>query len=112
MRILICAVLAVAMLLVAPAAMAERDDGPGRSNVGLAIVDIVFVRWPCLVVSVASTAIYTVILPITYPIGVAGDLGTYMVTVPWRFTASRYYGNFKEYRDHRTVRGAMIADAR
>jgi hypothetical protein len=52
-------------------------------------------------------------LPITYPIGAATGptaLPTYMVTVPWRFTTSRYYGNFSKYRDHRTLRGAEIRD--
>jgi hypothetical protein len=112
MRTLICAVLAMAALLAAPAANAERDDGPAPAPVGLKIVDFVLVRPFCFVGSVVSTSVYAALLPITFPTGVAGDLGTYMVTVPWRFTASRYYGNFGVYRDHRTVQGAMIADAR
>ncbi len=74
-------------MLAAPAAMAERDDGPPRAPVGLQIVDIALVRPFSFVGSIASTSIYAALLPITFPIGVAGDLGTYMVTVPWRFTA-------------------------
>jgi len=81
MRILICAVLTMAMLLAAPAAMAEPADAP----VGMKILDFVLVR---------------------------PNLGTYMVAVPWRYTSSRHYGNFSEYRDNRTTRGALIADTR
>ena len=108
MRILICAVLTMAMLLAAPAAMAEPADAP----VGMKILDFVLVRPTSFVVSVVSTAVFIGTVPLTYPMGVGYDLGTYMVAIPWRYTSSRYYGNFSEYRDNRTVRGRLIADAR
>ena len=108
MRILICAVLTMTTLLAAPAAMAE----PAETPVGMKILDFVLVRPTSFVLSVASTAIFIGTVPLTYSMGVGYDLGTYMVAVPWRFTTSRYYGNFSEYRDDRTVRGRLIADAR
>jgi hypothetical protein len=106
MRTLLCAVLALFLLLAAPVAMAESDEAP----VGLKILDFVLVRPVSFVVSVASTGVFIGTLPLTFPIGVSYDLGTEMVTVPWRYTSSRCYGNFHEYRDHRSIRGAQIVD--
>jgi hypothetical protein len=112
-RILICTMLTIVTLLAAPAAMAERDDGPEPANGWLMALDFVFVRPPSFVLSLASMTIFTASLPITYPIGVASShLGTYMVTVPWRFTSARYFGDFANYRDHRTIRGVLIPDER
>ena len=114
MRILICTLLTAVTLLAAPAAMAERDDGPKPGSFApgwLMAIDFVFVRPSSLAASFTSTAIFIGLLPITYPIGaVTGprNLTTYMVTVPWRFTTSRYYGDFAKYRDHRTATGREI----
>ncbi len=108
MRILICAVLTMSMLLAAPAAMAEQGDAP----VGMKILDFVLVRPTSFVISIVSTAVFIGTVPLTFPMGVSYDLGNYMVIVPWRYTSSREYGNFSEYRDHRTIRGRLIADAR
>ena len=108
MRILVCAVLTMSMLLAAPAAMAESNDAP----VGMKILDFVLVRPVGYVVSLASTGVFIGTLPLTFPMGVSYDLGTYMVTVPWRYTSSREYGNFSDYRDDRTIRGNRVADAR
>jgi hypothetical protein len=110
-RILICTVLTVVSLLAAPAAMAERDDGPVSAPGWLKAIDFVLVRPPCLLFSFVSTGAFIGILPITYPIGAATgptSIGTYMVKFPWRFTTSRYYGNFSQYRDHRTLTGREI----
>jgi len=113
-RIFICTLLAAVSLLGAPAAMAERDDGPRSGSLApgwLMAIDLVFVRPPCFVLSLVSTATFIGTLPITYPIGAATgprSLGTYIVNAPWRFTTSRYYGNFAEYRDHRTITGREI----
>jgi len=115
-RILICTVLTAVTLLAAPAAMAERDDGPQPGSLApgwLMAIDLVLVRPPSFILSIASTAVYVASLPITYPIGAASgprSLGPYMVNVPWRFTAMRYYGDFGEYRDHRTITGRQIQD--
>jgi len=98
----------MATLLAAPAAMAEPADAP----VGMKILDLVLVRPTSFVISVVSTAVFIGTVPLTYPMGVSYDVGTYMVAVPWRFTSSRYYGNFSEYRDSRTMQGRLIADAR
>jgi hypothetical protein len=76
------------------------------------ILDFVLVRPTSFVMSIVSTAVFVGTVPLTYPMGVSYDLGTYMVTVPWRYTVARHYGNFSEYRDDRTVRGRLIADAR
>ena len=113
MRNLICTVLIAVMLLVAPAAMAERDDGPEPASGWLMAVDYVFVRPHGIWISFLSTGVFIALLPITYPIGAATgqrSLATYMVTVPWRFATSRYPGNFAEYRDHRTILGDEIID--
>jgi len=110
-RIFVCTLLTLATLLAAPAAMAERDDGPKAAPGWLMAIDFVFVRPPSFVASIISTSVFTAFLPITYPIGASSShLGTYMVTVPWRFTTSRYFGNFRDYRDHRTIRGVLIPD--
>ncbi len=108
MKILICAVLTLTLLFATPATSAEPDDAP----VALKILDFVFVRPTSFVVSLASTGVYLGTLPLTFPMGVSYDLGTYMVTVPWRYTSSRKYGNFTEYRDRRDIRGILIADHR
>ena len=116
MRILICTVMTVVTLLAAPAAMAERDDGPESGDLApgwLMAIDFVFVRPPSFLISIVSTSVFVATLPITYPIGAATgprSLETYIVNVPWRFTSSRYYGNFSEYRDHRTISGRLISD--
>ena len=114
MRILICTVLTAVTLLAAPAAMAERDDGPQPGSLApgwLMAIDLVLVRPPCFALSIVSTALHIGFLPITYPIGAATgprNLGTYLVNVPWRFTTSRYYGDFSKYRDNRTITGREI----
>ena len=125
MRIQICAVLTAATLLVAPTAMADdrRDtaaygaayasDGEytakfKKASVGMKIVDIVLVRWPSAVLSLASTVLYFGTYPLHLPTGTSNDLGVYMLHVPWRFTVARPYGNFSEYKDRRTVQGWPI----
>jgi len=115
-RILICTVLTAVTFLAAPAAMAERDDGPQPGSLApgwLMAIDFVLVRPLSGVLSSASTAVFIATVPITYFIGAATgprSLGTYIVTAPWRFTTSRYYGDFAEYRDHRTITGRLIID--
>ena len=115
MRILICTLLTAATLIAAPAAIAEGppdrapnvgyDRGP---NVALKILDLALVRPIGVVVSVVSTTLYTAITPLTYPMGVSHDLFSRMVEFPWRFTSTRYYGNFSEYRDHKSAFGHEI----
>jgi len=112
-RILICTVLTAVTLLAAPAAMAERDDGPEPASWWLMAIDLVLVRPPSIALSFLSTGVFVATLPITYPIGAAtgpSSLPTYMVAFPWRFATSRYYGNFYECRDHRNLLGAKISD--
>jgi hypothetical protein len=115
-RNLICTVLVAVTLLAAPAAMAERDDGPQPGDLApgwLMAIDFVFVRPLSFVLSIASTGVFIATSPITYPIGAAtGPRGLMPVLVmaPWRFTTSRYYGDFVEYRDHRTITGREIID--
>ncbi len=69
----------------------------------LKAVDIVLVRPTSMVVSVLSTGVYTVLLPITFPTGVAGEAIYPMVFAPWRFTSERYLGDFNKYRDGGTI---------
>jgi hypothetical protein len=98
----------MSMLLAAPAAMAEPADAP----VGMKILDFVLVRPLSVAISAASTAVFIGTVPLTYPMGVSYDLATYMIDIPWRYTSSRYYGNFSEYRDNRTIQGRLVADTR
>jgi hypothetical protein len=115
-RIFICTVLTAVTLLAAPAAMAERDDGPQPGSLApgwLMAIDLALVRPPCFFASIAATGLFIASLPITYPIGAATgprSIGTYIVNVPWRFTTSRYYGDFARYRDNRTITGREIRD--
>ena len=71
MRNLICTVLIAVTLLFAPAAMAERDDGPEPASGWMMAVDYVLVRPNALWVSALSTGVFIAILPITYPTGAA-----------------------------------------
>jgi len=107
MRALICAALTMATLLAAPAAMATPNDAP----VGLKILDVVVVRPTSFLVSLVSTGIFLGSLPLTYPTGVSYDLGNYMIAAPWRFTSSRYIGNFREYKDRRTTLGTLMPES-
>jgi hypothetical protein len=113
-RILICTLLTAVTFLAAPVAMAERDDGPQPGDLApgwLMAVDFVFVRPFTLVGAIASTALFIGTTPITYPIGAAtGPRGLMPVLVmaPWRFTTSRYYGDFRNFRDNRTLTGREI----
>lgn len=123
MRIQVCAVLTAATLLLAPAAMADdrRDSAaPGaacygeytakfkEASVGMKIVDIVLVRWPSNVLTLASTVLYLGTLPLHIGTGTSNDLAVSMVHVPWRFANMRPYGNFSEYKDRRTIEGWPI----
>jgi hypothetical protein len=113
-RNLICTVLVAVTLLAAPVAMAERDDTPQSHATGwLKAIDFVFVRPLSFALSIASTGVFIGTSPITYPIGAAtGPRGLMpvLVVAPWRFTTSRYYGEFAQYRDHRTITGREIID--
>ena len=105
MRIMICAVITVATLLIAPVAMADERAAQHNGSIGMQILDLALVRPVAIAVAAASTTLYVGTLPLTYPIGIAGDVAPYMVMAPWRFMSTRYFGNFSEYRDHRSIEG-------
>jgi len=100
-----------ALLLVTPnAAMAIAPDTHRGSNVGLKILDATLVRPLCLVGSIASTAVGLAGAMLTFPMGLADEVVTYTIIAPWRFTNTRYLGDFRYYEDGGTITGANIQD--
>ena len=87
MRLLMLS-LAFALCLGVPhAAKAE-------TNVPLAVVDIALVRPVGVVVSLASTAVYTGLAVPLYMMGIAEPAAYLMIEEPWKFTAGRDPGDF------------------
>lgn len=78
------------------------QNGP---SVGAKIADVALVRPVCMVGSTISTAAYLVISPFAYVMGLGEPAARVMVEGPWRFTSSRYIGEFNHYKDERPVTG-------
>jgi hypothetical protein len=78
------------------------QQGP---STGAKIADVALVRPVCVVGSTISTAAYLVISPLAYIMGLGEPAARAMVEAPWRFTASRYVGEFDHYRDERPITG-------
>lgn len=109
-RIGIAIALIGALLTVTPStAMAIEPERPS-TNVGLKILDAMLVRPICLVGSIASTAVGLAGAMLTFPMGMADEVVTYTIIAPWRFTNSRYLGDFRYYEDGGTITGANIQD--
>jgi len=47
---------------------------------------------------------------LTFPMGLADEVVTYTIIAPWRFTNTRYLGDFRYYEDGGTITGANIQD--
>jgi hypothetical protein len=77
----------------------------GAPSVGAKIADVALVRPVCLVGSTISTAAYLVISPLAYAMGLGEPAARAMVEGPWRFTGSRYVGEFDHYKDDRPITG-------
>jgi len=87
------------------------DDNPAEEpSVGLKVVDAVFVRPPCVAISMASTLAFCAIAVPAYIIGIADPLAMAMVDAPWRFTAERHLGEFNHYRDEKNALGKEWKD--
>jgi hypothetical protein len=92
------------LALAGPAAAlpGKAAPGPGQvltSNLGMKIVDVLLVRPPMVLVSLASNAFWLGTLPITFPTGVSDESLGLFVVAPWRFTVARYPGRFNSYED-------------
>ena len=70
------------------------SDPVYQPSVGLKIVDALFVRIPMIGASSISTAVFIVISPVVYCIGIGEPMARAMVEAPWRFTAARPLGDF------------------
>ncbi len=68
-----------------------------ETNVPLAIVDVALVRPVMMVVSIASTAVYTGLSVPFYMMGVSEGAARVMVERPWWFTGGRPVGDFTHY---------------
>jgi hypothetical protein len=77
----------------------------GGPSVGAKIADVALVRPVCMVGSTISTAVYLVISPFAYVMGLGEPAARTMVEGPWRFTGSRYIGEFNHYKDERPITG-------
>ena len=109
-RIGIAFVLAAALMVVMPtSAMAITPERPHRS-MGLKLLDVLLVRPICVPISIASTVVGSVLTLFTWPMGVADEVVSYTIVAPWRFTSSRYIGDFRYYEDGGTIMGANIQD--
>jgi hypothetical protein len=109
-RIGIALALVGALLIITPnAALAIAPERP-RTNFGLKLLDVALVRPLSLVGSIASTAVGLAGAMITFPMGLADEVVTYTVIAPWRFTNTRYIGDFRYYEDGGTITGANIQD--
>jgi hypothetical protein len=101
-RIGIALALTTTLLLVSPgmasAANWERED----PNVGLMIVDAVFVRPISAVAGIAATGFYVALAPITWTVGWVSDpcwgkgMWDDMVVGSWNFTVRRPLGDFSD----------------
>ena len=79
-----------------------KQEGP---SLGLKILDVALVRPFCVVGSTISTAAYLFISPLAWLMGLGEPSARAMVEAPWRFTASRYVGQFNHYTDEQPPTG-------
>ena len=88
------------MVMACPCAFANEKESQTTSDpvyqpsVGLKIVDALFVRIPMIGASSISTAVFIVISPVVYCIGIGEPMARAMVEAPWRFTTVRPLGDF------------------
>lgn len=68
-----------------------------ETNIPLAIVDVALVRPVMMVVSLASTGVYTGLSVPLYMMGISEGAAEVMVEKPWWFTAGRPVGDFANY---------------
>ncbi|MEN8184066.1 MAG: hypothetical protein ABFS46_16180 [Myxococcota bacterium] len=84
--------LMLSFLVGAPGAASAED-----ANLGLAILDAAIVRPVAVVVSLASTGLYTGLAVPFYLMGVGEPTARAMIETPWWFTAGRPVGRFGTY---------------
>lgn len=100
--------LALFSLVLAPLPAAAA--GPARTSVGMKVLDVALVRPLSAVGSVASTALFLGTLPVTFLTGISDPSAYLFVIAPWRFTSSRYVGEFEAYRDGGDIFGVGSSD--
>jgi hypothetical protein len=83
--------------LVFALSLGVPHDAKADTNVPLAVVDVALVRPVMMVVSLASTAVYTGLAVPFYMMGVSDGAARAMVETPWWFTAGRPAGEFGRY---------------
>ncbi len=72
----------------------QTTSEPYQPNVGLKIVDALFVRIPMIAASSVSTGVFVAISPVVTVMGIGEPMARAMVETPWRFTAARPLGDF------------------
>ena len=85
------------LTLFSPAASAQDQKASG--NLGLKVLDAIFVRPISAGVSCLSTALYIGTFPVTYLMGESERSEKVLVESPWRFTHARALGEINRYRD-------------
>jgi len=100
-------VVAALLLLTSPvlAKASSRSEAPFAQK----LLDVALVRPVTLVGSLTSTALCVGLSPLTWLLGPGVGVPSvdYLVVVPWRFTAGRYAGDFRNYIDGRTATGEL-----
>jgi len=109
-RIGIALALIGALLVVTPSTAMAHDSTRPNPNIGMKLLDVLLVRPLMVPVSIVCTAVGLPLTLITWPIGVAPEVLTYTIVAPWRFTSTRYVGDFRNYEDGRTITDAKIQD--
>jgi len=104
------ALIGALLLITSEPALAIAPETRRDRNVGLKILDAMLVRPLAFVGSIASTAVGLPAALITFPMGLADEVVTYTMVAPWRFTSTRYLGDFRYYEDGGTITGANIQD--
>jgi len=99
MRIVKVITIAVSIFILFSSSVLAQQIEQEQPTVGMKVLDLLAVRPLSIVVSAASTALYLVTVPITFPAGVSEPAARILVEAPWRYTGMRYLGDFKHYKD-------------
>jgi len=109
-RIGIALSLVCALLIVMPSTATAIEPQRPHRNFGMKVLDVLLVRPLCVPIAIASTVVGGAMTLVTWPMGVADEIVTYTIVAPWRFTSTRYIGDFRYYEDGGTITGANIQD--
>jgi hypothetical protein len=72
-------------------------------SAGMVVLDLFFVRPPCVVGALISTAVWIVTILPVHVIGASEQWYLLAVEAPWRFVNARPLGEFTTYRDGKPI---------